>query len=140
RVLVEGVKDYAIVMLDADGRITTWNAGAERIGGYTADEILGGHFSWFHTPEALAQDEPRREIETARERGRYEAEGWRVRKDASRYWAHVVLTALHDAEGRLRGFAKVTRDMTQRKRVEALEEAGRQTRQFLAMLGHELRN
>jgi PAS domain S-box-containing protein len=140
RLLVEGVKDYAILMLDPRGHITTWNAGAERIQGYRAEDILGAHFSRFFTSEDLAAHKPERQLQAAVSQGGLEEEGWRVRRDGSRFWASVALTALRDADGRLRGFAKVIRDMTEHKRVEALEEAGRQTRQFLAMLGHELRN
>jgi PAS domain S-box-containing protein len=140
RLLIEGVKDYAIVMLDPQGRVATWNSGAARINGYLAEEILGHHFSRFHTAEDRQQKTPELLLAEARERGAVEAEGWRVRKDGSRFWGHVVITVLYGADGTLRGFAKVTRDLTERKQVEALEEAGRQTRQFLAMLGHELRN
>jgi PAS domain S-box-containing protein len=140
RVLVQGVKEYAIFMLDPDGYVTTWNPGAERIKGYRADEIIGAHYSRFFPPEDLAVDAPSRELAAAARQGQIQGEGWRVRKDGSRFWANAVLTALHDENGRLRGFAKVTRDMSDRKRLEALEDAGRQTRQFLAMLAHELRN
>jgi PAS domain S-box-containing protein len=120
--------------------VTTWNPGAERIKGYRADEIIGAHYSRFFPPEDLAVDAPSRELAAAARQGQIQGEGWRVRKDGSRFWANAVLTALHDENGRLRGFAKVTRDMSDRKRLEALEDAGRQTRQFLAMLAHELRN
>ena len=140
RLLVQGVKDYAIFMLDPDGRVETWNAGAERIKGYRTDEIIGTHFSRFYTPEDLIKEKPERELMAAIADGVAEDEGWRVRKNGTRFWANVVITALYDSEHRLRGFAKVTRDMTERKRVEALEEAGQHTRQFLAMLAHELRN
>jgi PAS domain S-box-containing protein len=140
RLLIEGVKEYAIVMLDPHGRVATWNQGATRINGYTAEEIVGQHFARFHTAEDRAQNGPERLLAEAIEHGTVEEEGWRVRKDGSRFWANVVITVLYGPDGALRGFAKVTRDMTERKQVEALEEAGRQTRQFLAMLGHELRN
>ncbi len=140
RVLVQGVKEYAIFMLDPDGCVSTWNTGAERIKGYRADEIIGVHYSRFFPPEDLADNKPARELTAATRQGQFEGEGWRIRKDGSRFWANTVITALHDENGRLRGFAKVTRDMSDRKRLEALEEAGRQTRQFLAMLAHELRN
>ena len=138
--LVQGVKDYAIFMLSTDGCITTWNAGAERITGYQAEEVIGSHYSRFYSVEDVAAAKPERLLNTAVAEGAVEDEGWRVRKDGSRFWANVVITPLYDSEGRLRGFAKVTRDMSDRKRVEALEEAGQQTREFLAMLAHELRN
>jgi PAS domain S-box-containing protein len=140
RLLVEGVKDYAIFMLDPEGRVVTWNAGAENIKGYAAAEILGQHFSRFYPPERVAQGWPAYELEVARKEGRFEDEGWRVRKDGTLFWANVVITALYDQQKRLYGFAKVTRDLTDRQRVHALEEAGRQVNEFLAMLGHELRN
>ncbi|HEV2844774.1 MAG TPA: PAS domain S-box protein, partial [Thermoanaerobaculia bacterium] len=140
RLLVQGVKDYAIFMLDPDGFVVSWNAGAEAIKGYRADEIIGQHFSRFYDPDIVAQGWPAHELEMAKKEGRFEDEGWRVRKDGSTFWASVVITALHDRTGRLRGFAKITRDLTTRKRVEALEEAEVRTQAFLAMLAHELRN
>ncbi len=140
RLIVEGVKDYAIFMLDRDGNIATWNAGAQAIKGYTAADVIGTHFSRFYTPEDLARGWPAHELEVARAEGRFEDEGWRVRKDGSRFWANVIITALYDGEHRLRGFAKVTRDLTARRRIEALQERERQMHEFLAMLGHELRN
>jgi PAS domain S-box-containing protein len=140
RLLVEGVRDYAIFMLDPEGYITSWNAGAARIKGYSADEIIGQHFSRFYPPDALARGWPAHELRVARAEGRYQEEGWRLRKDGTPFWANVTITSLYDHEGRLRGFAKVTRDLTDRKRVEALEHAERQMNEFLAMLGHELRN
>jgi len=118
RLLVEGVKDYAIFMLDPEGRITTWNEGAERIKGYGAGEILGRHFSAFYPDDAVERSHPDRELRAAAAEGRYEEEGWRVRKDGSWFWASVLITALKDREGNLRGFAKVTRDVTERKRAE----------------------
>jgi len=140
RLLVEGVKDYAIFMLDPDGHVTSWNAGAERIKGYTAHDILGQHFTRFYTPEDIARAWPQRELESARKEGRFEDEGWRVRKDGTRFWANVIITALYNRNGEFYGFAKVTRDMTQRRKIEALEQSGRRTTEFLAMLAHELRN
>jgi PAS domain S-box-containing protein len=140
RLLVEGVKDYAIFMLDPEGRITSWNAGAERTKGYTAGEIIGRHFSTFYPPDARAVDWPAHELRVARAEGRYEEEGWRVRKDGTRFWASVVLTPVYDHTGELRGYAKVTRDLTQRRHVEELQEASRQMGEFIAMLAHELRN
>lgn len=118
RLLVEGVQDYAILMLDPQGRVTSWNSGAERLKGYRADEVIGRHFSIFATPEAVAAGLPEMELEQTRKNGRHHDEGWRVRKDGSRYWASVILTALRDERGELRGFAKVTRDFTERKRVD----------------------
>jgi PAS domain S-box-containing protein len=115
RILVEGVIDYAIFLLDIEGRITTWNAGAERIKGYRADEIIGSHFSRFYTPEDLAARVPKRALRTAAETGRFEIQGWRVRKDGSRFWANVVIDAIRDPDGELIAFAKVTRDMTEQK-------------------------
>ncbi len=140
RVLVEGVKDYAIFGLDPEGRIVSWNAGAQQIKGYAASEIIGAHFSRFYTPEDLARGWPEHVLGVARSEGRVEDEGWRMRKDGSRFWANVVITALHDGNGRLRGFAKITRDLTIRRHVEALQETDRRLREFLAMLAHELRN
>lgn len=112
RLLVESVVDYAIFMLDVDGRVTTWNRGAERLKGYRAEEILGRHFREFYTPEAKASRHPEFELESAIRDGRYREEGWRLRKDGTQFWANVVITALRDASGRLVGFAKVTRDVT----------------------------
>jgi PAS domain S-box-containing protein len=140
RLLVESVKDYAIFMLDPAGRVTTWNAGAEAIKGYRAEEILGRHFSVFYPPPAVASGWPARELEAALEAGRFEDEGWRVRKDGTSFWANVVITAIFDAERRLRGFAKVTRDLTDRRRVQSLEADRDRINEFLAMLAHELRN
>lgn len=118
RLLVESVVDYAIFMLDLDGHVATWNIGAERIKGYRADEIIGAHFSRFFTEEDLTAGKPKRELELAQEQGRYEDESWRVRKDGSRFWANVILTALRDESGNLRGFGKVTRDLTARRAAE----------------------
>jgi hypothetical protein len=120
--LIMGVKDYAILMLDLKGFVTTWNVGAERIKGYRAEEIVGHHFSKFYTPEAIAKGKPSQELQTAADKGRFEEEAWRVRKDGSRFWANVVITALFDTDGRLRGFGKVTRDISERKAVEAERE------------------
>jgi PAS domain S-box-containing protein len=140
RLLVESVRDYAIFMLDPDGRVSTWNAGAENIKGYRKEEILGKHFSIFYTPDAIARRFPQYELEMARERGRFEDEGWRLRKDGSKFWANVVITAVRDEQGTLRGFAKVTRDLTARRQVEELQRSERLMNEFLAMLAHELRN
>lgn len=116
--LVQSVTDYAIYMLDPQGRITSWNAGARRFKGYEADEIIGEHFSRFYTPEEREQQIPRIALETAEREGGFEAEGWRVRKDGSRFWAHVVIDPIRDPSGLLVGFAKVTRDLTKRKAAE----------------------
>jgi PAS domain S-box-containing protein len=140
RLIVNGVKDYAIFMLDSDGRIASWNTGAQAIKGYTATEIIGKHFSIFYTPEDIARGWPQHELAVARVEGRFEDEGWRLRKDGTRFWANVIITTLYDNERRVRGFAKVTRDLTARRRIEALQESERQMNEFLAMLGHELRN
>ena len=121
--LIESIQDYAIFMLDTDGRVATWNLGAERIKGYAAREIIGCHFEAFYPPEDLASGKPARMLETARELGRVEDEGWRVRKDGSRFWANVVITALRGTDGRLRGFGKVTRDLTARRQAEETERA-----------------
>ena len=141
RLLVEGVEDYAIFMLDTEGRVTSWNAGAQRIKGYRADEIIGQHVRASSIrPEDVAAGKPAAELRHAMLNRRAEDEGWRVRKDGSRFWADVVVTSLRDETGALRGFAKVTRDLSERKRMEALEEQGRNLTEFLAMLAHELRN
>ena len=140
RLLVEGVKDYAIFMLDADGRIASWNAGAQRMNGYSAQEIIGRHFSTFYPREAIDKKWPEQELAMAREHGRFEEEGPRLRKDGTSFSANVVITPLYDQEGVLIGYAKVTRDLTERKRVDALEKAEGQMSEFLAILAHELRN
>ena len=194
RLMVESVRDYAIFMLDPAGHVTTWNRGAARLKGYQPDEIIGQHFSRFYPEEARARRWPEQELELATRDGRFEDEGWRLRKDGSRFWANVVITAIRDAEGRLQGFAKVTRDLTERRaaeeslrrahtdleqrveertrelaeanaalrdenerrrrlqeererlaqqlrqRVIELDTADRHKNEFLAMLGHELRN
>ncbi len=116
RLMVEAVLDYAVFMLDPNGIVITWNSGAERIKGYTADEIIGKHFSIFYPPEAPRL--PDTELSIASARGHYVNEGWRVRKDGSRFWAHVVLTALRDVDGTLIGFGRVTRDLTERRQIE----------------------
>jgi PAS domain S-box-containing protein len=118
RLLVESVVDYAIFLLDPDGTVSSWNEGAQRIKGYREDEIVGRHFSTFYTPDAVATGHPAHELEVARRDGRHEDEGWRVRKDGSLFWANVVITALRDRSGELVGFAKVTRDMSERRRAE----------------------
>jgi diguanylate cyclase (GGDEF)-like protein/PAS domain S-box-containing protein len=118
RLLVEGVKDYAIFMLDAEGHISSWNAGAQRINGYTSEEIIGRHFSVFYLPEDIERGHPEEELRLAQKQGQHNEEGWRVRKDGERFWASVLITALFDEDGNLRGFSKVVRDITERKRME----------------------
>jgi PAS domain S-box-containing protein len=153
RVLVEGVSEYAIFMLDVNGVVTTWNGGAARIKGYRAEEIIGQHFSKFYPEDAVESGWPEHELRVAAAEGRFIDEGWRLRKDGSRFWAHVTITAMRDDAGRLRGFAKLTRDLTERKRTEALEASGAErdtlleaernarmlAHEFLATLSHELR-
>ena len=126
RILVQGVTDYSIFMLDPEGRVTNWNAGAERIKGYAPEEIIGEHFSRFYTPEDYDAGVPKRALETAREADRYEAEGWRVRRDGSRFWASVVLDAIKDEDGKLIGFAKITRDMTEKREAQLRLEESRE--------------
>jgi PAS domain S-box-containing protein len=140
RLLVESVRDYAIFMLDPQGRVATWNPGAQKMKGYTREEILGQDFSIFYPPDAVARRWPQLELALARDRGRFEDEGWRLRKDGTRFWANVVIAPMMDAQQRLRGFAKVTRDLTARRQVEALQRTERRMNEFLAMLAHELRN
>jgi PAS domain S-box-containing protein len=148
--LVESVQDYAIFALDPKGYILTWNIGAARLKGYTADEIIGRHFSIFYPPEDIARGKTEWELEVAAREGRFEDEGWRVRKDGTLFWANVIITALRRGEGQLVGFAKVTRDLTERKaseeravrdasRLAAAEAAGRTKSEFLATMSHELR-
>lgn len=120
RLLVESVGDYAIYLLDPFGKVSSWNSGAERIKGYLPSEILGRHYSAFFTAEDVAADRPELELETARSAGRFEEEGWRVRKNGERFWANVVLTALKDASGQLVGFSKITRDLTTRRAAEQI--------------------
>src|SRR5215217_578844 len=121
RLLVEGVKDYAIFMLDPHGYITTWNEGARRFKGYEEEEIIGEHFSIFYTSQDIERGHPDEELRIAEAEGSYEEEGPRVRKDGSTFWASVLITPLRDEEGELRGFAKVTRDITTRKEAEERE-------------------
>ena len=147
RIFVEGVEDYAIFVLDPDGHVVTWNVGAERIKGYHRSEILGRYFGCFYTPEDRLRNKPERVLEIARRDGRYSEEGERVRKDGTRFWASVVVTAIRDDAGIIRGFTKITRDMTERRRTEQLErerDAAREREQmrqrFLQIAAHELRN
>jgi len=140
RLLVENVRDYAIFMLDPNGIVASWNAGAQHIKGYTREEIVGRHFSTFYTPDAIARRWPQHELAVAREEGRFEDEGLRLRKDGSTFWANVVITPIYDEKRELRGFAKITRDLTIRRKVEELQRTERQVNEFLGMLAHELRN
>jgi PAS domain S-box-containing protein len=121
RLLIENVGDYAIYMLDVDGRITTWNLGAERLKGYEASEVIGRHFALFFPPEDIAAGKPQYELRQALEQRRFEDEGWRVRKDGTRFWANAILTALHDSTDKLVGFAKITRDLSKRREAEETE-------------------
>lgn len=150
RLLVESVVDYAIFLLDPQGNVASWNEGAQRINGYQRDEIVGRHFSTFYTAEDKARHKPEWELETATREGRVEDEAWRVRKDGSLLWANVVITALRDESGTLVGFAKVTRDLSERraaeqravadaKRIAETEAANRAKSEFLAVMSHELR-
>ena len=150
RVLIGSVKDYGIFMLDPDGRVASWNEGARRIKGYEAEEIIGQHFSVFYPEAAREVGFPDYELEVAREVGRFEDEGWRVRKDGTQFWANVVITALHADDGKLIGFAKVTRDLTERRlaqqrevedarRLAEVEASNRAKTGFLAAMSHELR-
>ena len=126
RLLVESVADYAIYMLDPTGIVSSWNLGAQRFKGYAADEIIGQHFSRFYTPEDKAIDFPRHALGTAEREGRFEAEGWRVRKDGTRFWAHVVIDSIRDDDGKLLGFAKITRDLTERREAQRQLEQARE--------------
>jgi PAS domain S-box-containing protein len=126
RLLVQSVTDYAIYMLDPDGYVANWNPGAARIKGYTAAEIVGGHFSRFYTPEDRDQRLPWKALEQARQNGRYEAEGWRVRKDGTRFWASAVIDAIRDDDGERIGFAKITRDLTERRATQLQLEQSRE--------------
>jgi PAS domain S-box-containing protein len=144
--LVQSVDDYAIFVLDPEGRVASWNAGAQRLKGYRAEEIVGEHFSKFYPAEDAAAGKPAAELEAALRDGRAYDQGWRVRKDGTLFWADVVVTAMHDETGRFRGFAKVTRDLTERKRAEedrlrlARAEAELRLRdEFLMIASHELR-
>jgi PAS domain S-box-containing protein len=118
RLMIEGVRDYAIFMLDPQGQVATWNQGAERLKYYRANEIIGTHFSKFYPPEDIQNGKPQMELKVALETGRFEDEGWRIRKDGSRFWANVIITSVHDTKGRHLGFSKITRDLTERRQAE----------------------
>jgi PAS domain S-box-containing protein len=140
RLLVDGVTEYAIMMLDLEGFVTSWNVGAERIKGYKSHEILGKHVSHFYPSEAVLSNKPWEDLRIAREKGRVTDEGWRLRKDGTLFWSNTVITSLHDQDGRPYGFAKVTQDLTQRRHAEALADTAQRMHEFIAMLAHELRN
>jgi len=140
RLLVDGVRDHAMCMLDAEGRITSWNSGGQRITGYAAQEIIGRHLSVLYPKEAIERRLPEQELALAREHGRFEHEGLRRHKDGTTFWAQVVLSPVYDRDGLLVGYASLTRDLSDRRRALALEKAERQTTEFLATLAHELRN
>ena len=118
RRMVEGIRDYALFLLDTEGHVASWNQGAERIKGYKADEIIGRHFSAFYPQSAIDKGWPRHELETAARLGHFEDEGWRVRKDGGMFWANVVITAIRNEDGQLLGFSKITRDLTERRANE----------------------
>lgn len=158
RLIVEAVKDYAIFMLDREGRVATWNAGAQRIKGYDRSDVVGKHFSLFYKQEDIARNHPQNELSVAIAEGRYEEEGWRVRKDGTQFWANVVITRVDNENGEVVGFAKVTRDLTERKKAEEnlrqaneslerrviertleLERALSSRDEFLSIASHELK-
>jgi PAS domain S-box-containing protein len=155
RSIVQGVRDYAIFTIDPNGTVTSWNAGARQLKGYEPDEVIGSAFSRFYTPEAIERGWPQQELAVAKAEGRFEDEGWRVRKDGSRFWASVVITATRNASGAVVGYSKITRDLTDRhrreealaqseehfrKQSEALADAAQRMRDFIALISHELRN
>jgi PAS domain S-box-containing protein len=154
RIMVEGVKDFAIFLLDTEGRVATWNAGAQRLKGYQAEEILGKNFSCFYPQEEIDRGKPAMELRMAAESGRFEEEGWRVRKDGSKLWANVIITRLQDQSGTMLGFSKLTQDFTERKRTAenirllnedlerrslALEESNKELEAFTYSVSHDLR-
>ncbi len=141
RLLVEGVADYAIFMLDPGGHIVSWNPGAERIKGYKAEEIIGQHFSCFYPKNEIEAKKPEQELETAISEGQFQEEGWRLRKDGSRFWASVVIAALRDEDGSLQGFSKVTRDVTQRRQAEEQIKASLKEKEVLLReIHHRVKN
>ena len=140
RLLIEGLEEYALYTLDNEGRVSSWNNGAQRIYGYAPSEVLGRHFSWLSLPEDIKTGKPWQELSTARNAGHAVEEGWRVRKSGERFWARVMITALKDSEGAPCGFAKMTQDLTERRQLEEAEDTARRMNEFIAMLAHELRN
>lgn len=131
QLLVDSIKDYAIIMLDPQGTVTSWNPAAQRLKGWSAEEIIGQHFSRFYPPEDVEQGKTEMELRMAAQDGRFEDEGWRVRKDGSRFWANVIVTPLRGRDGRLLGFGKVTRDLTERRNAE--EKIKRQAQDIVEM-------
>jgi PAS domain S-box-containing protein len=140
RLMIQSVKDYAIFMLDPAGFVRSWNPGAAAIKGYAAEEVVGRNFEMFFTAADIAAGKPQQELALARRHGRVETQGWRVRRDGSVFWANVVITPAYDEQQVLRGFAKVTRDLSEQRRLQELEHSSRRLNEFLALLGHELRN
>lgn len=132
--LVADVADYAIFLLDAEGHVASWNNGAERIKGYKADEIIGKHFSAFYPATGIGKHRPGRALELAAKDGRFAEEAWRIRKGGSRFWASVTITALRNPDGKVEGFLEITRDLSDRRKMEALQEANRQKSEFVALL------
>src|SRR5271156_2258865 len=140
RLLVEGIRDYAIFVLDPEGRVITWNPGAQRIKGYSKEEIIGQHFSKFYPPEAVQSGWPARELALAKKEGRFADEGWRVRKDGATFWASVIISTLHAPDGTVSGFAKVTQDMTERRKGdERIQALNRELREPIAQLDESRR-
>ncbi len=154
KLLVENVQDYAIFFMDRDGYIQTWNKGAQNTKGYTSKDIIGQHFSIFYSPEDIKDQKPQKELEIAKKIGRVEDEDWRIRKDGSRFWANVIITALYDNSGKLQGFAKVTRNLTERKEHEdslrkanillqeqqnTLQKLNESKDEFISLASHQLR-
>jgi PAS domain S-box-containing protein len=140
QLVVEAIGDYAIYMLDPEGNIETWSSGAERIKGYRAEEVVGKHYSMFFRAEDRHEGLPMWQLERAKLHGKTEDEGWRVRKDGSTFWAHILISVIRDVDGALIGYAKITRDITEHRRLREMEPSLRRMNEFLAMLGHELRN
>src|SRR5438132_1001862 len=131
QLLIDGIRDYAIILLDQNGTVLTWNSGAERLKGWKASEIVGQNFVRFYPPEDVAKGKTEMELRIAKEEGRFEDEGWRVRKDGSRFWANVIIIPLRDKEGRMRGFGKITRDLSERR--EAEEKVKKQAQEIMEM-------